>query len=53
MIAVAKLTVAGITKDQRYPVLGVHKHFIKIRLNDQNIGLRHEKAFIITTEDEE
>lgn len=50
MIAIAKLTVAGITKDQRYLVLGSQGNFIKIRLNDQRIGLRHKKAFITTIE---
>lgn len=44
MIAIAKLTVAGITKDQRYLVLGSQGNFIKT-LADERIETACKKSY--------
>lgn len=45
MVAVANLTVAGITRGNRYDVIEKSDRFIKIVLDNGKIGVRHIKAF--------
>lgn len=47
MIAIATLSVAGITKGDRYDVIERDGNFIKIVLDDGRIGFRHIGAFDI------
>lgn len=45
MIAIANLSVAGITKGNRYDVIAKADKFVKIVLDNGKVGLRHMKAF--------
>lgn len=45
MVAIANLTVAGITKGNRYDVIEKADRFIKIVLDNGKIGIRHIGAF--------
>ncbi len=46
-IAIANLTVAGITKGNHYDIIERSNNFIKIILDNGKIGIRHIKAFNI------
>ncbi len=46
-IAIANLTVAGITKGNQYDIIERSNNFIKIILDNGKIGIRHIKAFNI------
>lgn len=46
-IAIANLTVAGITRGRRYDVIDESDRFIKIVLDNGKIGVRAIKAFDI------
>lgn len=45
IVSVANLTVAGITRGNRYDVIEKSDRFIKIVLDNGKLGVRHIKAF--------
>lgn len=47
IVAIANLTVAGITRGNFYDVIEKSDRFIKIVLDNGKVGVRHIKAFEI------
>lgn len=45
IVAVANLSVAGITRGNSYDVLDKSIRFIKIVSNNEKVGVRHIKVF--------
>lgn len=45
IVAIESLTVAGITKGNRYDVIEKSDRFVKIVLDNGKIGIRHIGAF--------